>query len=80
MDKNRVEGKVKDIKGRVKRQVGEWTGNDQLQSEGAADQAEGKVENAYGQVKDKVRNIADRVEDKLNDATDGVEDKTKRSA
>ena len=31
MDKDRVEGKVKDIKGRIKRQVGEWTGDEKTQ-------------------------------------------------
>lgn len=80
MDNDRVEGKVKDIKGRVKRQVGEWTGDDQLQSEGALDQAAGKTENAFGKVKDKVRDISDKIEDKFDDATDKVEDKARRRA
>ncbi len=55
MDKNRAEGKMKDIKGRVKRQVGEWTDNANLQDEGTMDQAEGKVQNAWGKVKDAVK-------------------------
>jgi len=59
MDKNRVEGKAKDIKGRVKRQVGEWTGDSQMQSEGTMDQAEGKVQNAWGKVKDAARDVRD---------------------
>ena len=61
MDKNRVEGKVKDIKGRVKRQVGEWTDDSKMQGEGLLDQAEGKVQHTFGQAKDKVRDIADDV-------------------
>jgi len=55
MDKDKIKGKAKDIKGRVKRQVGEWTGDEQLQTEGTMDQAEGKVQNAWGKVKDAVR-------------------------
>jgi len=55
MDKDRVEGKVKDVAGRVQRQVGEWTGDTKDQAEGAAKQAEGKVQNAWGKVKDVVK-------------------------
>jgi uncharacterized protein YjbJ (UPF0337 family) len=55
MDKDRVEGKVKDVAGRVQRQVGEWTGDTKDQAEGAAKQAEGKVQNAWGKVKDAVK-------------------------
>lgn len=66
MDKDRVEGKGKDIAGRVKRQVGEWTGDEKTQTEGAADQAEGKVQNAWGNLKDKVRDAADDVKDNIN--------------
>lgn len=60
MDKDRVEGKMKDIKGRVKRQVGEWTGNEKTQAEGAAEQAKGKIQNAWGKAKDAGRDALDR--------------------
>ena len=52
MDKDRIEGKAKDVKGRIKRQAGEWTGDKKTQVEGAAEQAEGKVQNAFGKAKD----------------------------
>ena len=55
MDKDRVDGKVKDIAGRVQRQVGEWTGSTKDQAEGAAKQVEGKVQNAWGKAKDAVK-------------------------
>jgi uncharacterized protein YjbJ (UPF0337 family) len=64
MDKNRVEGKGKDIAGRVKRQVGEWTGDSKLQDEGTMEQAEGNVQNAWGKVKDKARDLTDDVKRK----------------
>jgi uncharacterized protein YjbJ (UPF0337 family) len=35
MDKNRIKGKVDDVAGRVKRQVGEWTGDTESQAGGA---------------------------------------------
>ncbi len=59
MDKDRIEGKLDDIKGRVKRQVGEWTGDKDAQAEGSADQVKGKVQNAFGKAKDAVRDAAD---------------------
>jgi uncharacterized protein YjbJ (UPF0337 family) len=59
MNKDRVEGKVKDIAGRVERQAGEWTGDTNAQVKGAAKQAEGKVQNAYGQAKDAVKKAGD---------------------
>jgi uncharacterized protein YjbJ (UPF0337 family) len=58
MDKDRVEGKAKDIAGRVERQVGEWTGDKEAQVKGAAKQVEGKVQNAWGQAKDAAKDAA----------------------
>jgi len=55
MNKDRVEGKVKDIAGRVQRQAGEWTGDTKDQAEGTAKQVEGKVQNAWGKVTDAVK-------------------------
>ncbi len=63
MDKDRIEGKVDDVKGRVKRQAGEWTGNSELQAEGAIDQAKGKVQNAFGKMKDAARDSMDDAND-----------------
>ena len=55
MNKDTVEGKAKDVAGRVQRQVGEWTGDTKDQAEGAAKQVEGKVQNAWGKAKDAVK-------------------------
>jgi uncharacterized protein YjbJ (UPF0337 family) len=65
MDKDRIEGKAKDIAGRVERQAGEWTGDKDAQVEGAGKQAEGKIQNTVGKVKDalKERLHRDDVED-----------------
>jgi uncharacterized protein YjbJ (UPF0337 family) len=59
MNKDQVEGKLKDVGGRVERQVGEWTGDPKKQVEGAAKQAEGKLQNAWGQVKEATKKEAD---------------------
>ncbi len=52
MNKDRVEGKVKDVAGRVERQAGEWTGDPEKQVEGTAKQVAGKVQNAWGKAID----------------------------
>jgi uncharacterized protein YjbJ (UPF0337 family) len=52
MNKDRVEGKMKDVAGRVERQAGEWTDNEKMQVQGTAKQVEGKVQNAVGRLKD----------------------------
>jgi uncharacterized protein YjbJ (UPF0337 family) len=59
MDKDRIKGKAEDIAGRVKRQTGEWTGDEQTQAEGAADQLKGKARNMMGKAKDAARDAAD---------------------
>ncbi len=59
MDKDRIKGKAKDVAGRVQRQAGEWTGDEENQAEGAEKQVEGKLQNAWGQVKDAGRKAAD---------------------
>jgi uncharacterized protein YjbJ (UPF0337 family) len=60
MDKDEVKGKAKDIAGRVQRQAGEWTGDEENQAKGAARQVEGKVQNAFGKVKDAVKKSNER--------------------
>jgi uncharacterized protein YjbJ (UPF0337 family) len=75
MNKDRVEGKMKDVAGRVQRQAGEWTGDTEQQAKGTAKQAEGKVQNIAGQVKDALKPDKKR---KLDDATVADEERTER--
>ncbi|MFZ4405992.1 MAG: CsbD family protein, partial [Paracraurococcus sp.] len=44
MDKDRIEGAAKQVKGAVKDMAGKVTGDAKLQAEGKADKAEGKVQ------------------------------------
>ncbi len=53
-NEDQVKGKAKDIGGKVKEEVGEATGNDEMKHEGQADQAEGKVQKGVGDAKDAI--------------------------
>lgn len=64
MDDDRLKGKLTDVGGRIERQAGEWTGDEDLQAEGSKDQAKGKVQNTWGKIKDKARDIKDDITDR----------------
>jgi uncharacterized protein YjbJ (UPF0337 family) len=55
MDKDRVEGSARKIKGDIKSVVGKVTGDSKLESEGEVDKAAGKIQNTVGGIKDMVR-------------------------
>lgn len=52
MDKNRIIGSGKQIEGTIKEKVGKLVGDAKLQTDGKAEQAEGKVQNAIGSISD----------------------------
>jgi uncharacterized protein YjbJ (UPF0337 family) len=79
MDKDRVEGKVKDVAGRVERQVGEWTGDPEKQVQGAAKQAEGKVQNTWGKVKEAAKSGINENRAQKEESVDEGEDRKIRS-
>jgi uncharacterized protein YjbJ (UPF0337 family) len=51
MNKDRIAGAAKEIKGSIKQTVGKAVGDAKLQSDGTADKVEGKVQNAIGGLK-----------------------------
>jgi uncharacterized protein YjbJ (UPF0337 family) len=55
MDKDRIVGAAKEIKGSIKQTIGKTVGDAKLQSDGKADQVEGKVQNAIGGLKDALK-------------------------
>jgi uncharacterized protein YjbJ (UPF0337 family) len=55
MDKDRVIGSAKVVKGKVKVAVGKAVGDAKLEAEGQADKVEGKAQNAVGGIKDTIR-------------------------
>jgi uncharacterized protein YjbJ (UPF0337 family) len=55
MDKDRIVGAAKEIKGSVKETIGKVAGDAKLRSDGKADKIEGKVQNAFGGLKDALK-------------------------
>jgi uncharacterized protein YjbJ (UPF0337 family) len=55
MDKDRIVGSAKEIKGTVKQVLGKAVGDAKLESDGKVDQIEGKVQNAIGGLKDTLK-------------------------
>lgn len=55
MDKDRIAGSAKQIKGSVKEALGKAVGDAKLEAEGKAEQVEGKIQNAVGGLKDALR-------------------------
>jgi len=68
MNKDQVQGKGKDIAGRIERQAGEWTGDKEKQVHGALKQVEGKLQNAWGNAK--AANAKDAEEKAVDQQTD----------
>ena len=55
LDKDRVVGSAKVVKGKVEEAVGKAVGDAKLEAEGTADKIEGKVQNAVGGLKDAIK-------------------------
>ena len=55
MDKNRIVGSAKQLKGAVKEVVGKTVGDAKLESDGKADKIEGKAQNAIGGLTDALK-------------------------
>lgn len=56
MDRDRTEGSLKNIKGRVKEGLGKALGDSKMETEGKMDKAEGRIQNTVGGLKDSIRN------------------------
>ena len=61
MDKDRVEGAAKQIKGAIKETIGKAVGDPKLVSDGKADKVAGKVQNAIGGLKDALKDAATEI-------------------
>jgi len=57
MDKDRIAGAAKEVKGSVKEAIGKVVGDAKLQSDGKAERTAGKIQNAVGGIKDTVREV-----------------------
>jgi uncharacterized protein YjbJ (UPF0337 family) len=64
MNKNQVEGSVKDVAGKVQQKVGDVTGNTNQQVKGVAKQIEGTFQKSVGDVEQAVDDSAKKPRDK----------------
>jgi uncharacterized protein YjbJ (UPF0337 family) len=55
MDKDRIDGAVKQAKGTLKEVAGKVLGDSKLVADGKSDKIEGKVQNAVGGLKDTLK-------------------------
>jgi uncharacterized protein YjbJ (UPF0337 family) len=54
MNRDELDGKAEQVKGKVKKAVGDLTDNERLHDEGAADEAAGDVQEGFGRGRRKV--------------------------
>ena len=55
MNKDRIAGAAKEIKGSIKETIGKATSDAKLEADGKTDKVEGKVQNAVGGLKDALK-------------------------
>jgi uncharacterized protein YjbJ (UPF0337 family) len=65
MNRDQVEGKAKEIKGRIKQGAGDVLDDEKLKDEGVADEAEGEVQKGFGNVRHKVGKAIEEVGEKI---------------
>ncbi len=65
MNKDELSGKAETLKGRIKENVGEATGDEQLRDEGVADQVEGNVREGFGKARRKVGETIEDIGERL---------------
>jgi len=61
MNKDELEGKVDQMKGKFKQAVGRATDDPNLEDEGAADETAGDVQSAFGQAKRKAGEVVEDI-------------------
>ncbi len=67
-NRDEVEGKFDQAKGKVKEVVGGAIGDDRMEREGEADNASGKTQETWGKAKRGVGDTVDAVGDAISDA------------
>jgi len=55
MDKDRIDGSAKQVKGALKEAAGKALGDSKLVADGKSDKVEGKIQNAIGGLKDALK-------------------------
>jgi uncharacterized protein YjbJ (UPF0337 family) len=57
MDKDRIEGAARQVKGTIKEAIGKVTGDTKIEAEGIAEKTAGKVQASLGNAKDAARDV-----------------------
>ena len=65
MNRDEIEGKGKEVKGKVKQSIADLTDDDRLHDEGAADEAEGDVQQGLGKARRKVGEAIEDIGEKI---------------
>ncbi len=65
MNKDQVEGRLDQAKGKVKELAGKVIDNDRLEAKGKAEQLSGKVQAGLGDAKEAVKDKAKKVVDRI---------------
>lgn len=65
MNRDEIDGKGEQIKGKVKQAVGDLTDNSSLRDEGVADEAAGDVKEGFGRGRRKVGEVIENLGDKI---------------
>lgn len=60
MNRDQVEGKIKDVAGKAQRELGDVTGSASQQVKGGAKQVEGKIQQRVGDAKEAADDADDR--------------------
>jgi uncharacterized protein YjbJ (UPF0337 family) len=60
MNRDELEGRAEQVKGKVKQAVGDLTDDERLHDEGAADEAAGDVQEGFGKAR---RKVGEAIED-----------------
>lgn len=65
INKDEVDGKVDQLKGKLKQAAGDLTDNDRLHDEGVADEASGNLQEGFGRGRRKVGEAIEDLGEKL---------------
>jgi uncharacterized protein YjbJ (UPF0337 family) len=65
MNRDELEGKNDQVKGKIKQAAGDLTDDDRLHDEGVADEAAGKVQEGFGRGRRKVGEALEDLGDKM---------------
>jgi uncharacterized protein YjbJ (UPF0337 family) len=67
MNRDEIDGKVDQVKGKVKQAAGDLSDDQQLHDEGVADEAAGNVQEGFGKARRKVGDALHEVAHKIKD-------------